>query len=85
MAAGKAIVASEGSAKGIRHNYNGLVVKNGDSSGFADEILQLIKQPELARTLGINAQKSAHETYSWDNIVSKLEGAYKKVLLHKTN
>jgi glycosyltransferase involved in cell wall biosynthesis len=85
MAAGKAIVASEGSAKGIKHKYNGLVVKNGDSSGFAKAILQLIKQPELARTVGINARKSVIDTYSWDSIVNKLEGVYKKVLLHKTN
>ena len=85
MAAGKAIVASEGSAKGIKDRYNGLVVKNGDSNGFAEGILQLIKQPELAQTLGINARKSVIDTYSWDSIVTKLEGVYKKVLLHWAN
>ncbi len=85
MAAGKAIVASEGSAKGIKHQHNGLVVKNEDSIGFAEGILQLIRQPELARRLGIHARKSAVDTYSWDSIVNKLEVVYKKVLLHKTN
>ena len=82
MAAGKAIVASEGSAKGINHLHNGLVVKNGDSKGFAEGILQLIKQPELAHTLGVNARKSAIGTYSWDRIVRELEGVYKQVLSH---
>ena len=85
MAAGKAIVISEGSAKGIKHNHSGLVVKNGDSNSFAEEILQLIKQPDLARRLGINARKSAMDTYSWDSIVNRLEDVYKKVLLHQTN
>ena len=82
MAAGKAIIASEGSAKGIQHLHNGLAVKNGDSKGFAEGILQLIKQPQLAHTLGVNAQKSAVDIYSWDRIVRELEGVYKKVLSH---
>ena len=85
MAAGKAIVASEGSAKGIKHNHSGLVVKNGDSSSFAEGILQLIKQPDLARRLGLNARKSAIDSYSWNNIMNKLESVYKKVLSHTTN
>jgi len=85
MAAGKAIVASEGSAKGIKHLHSGLVVKNGDSKGFAEGILQLIKQPELAYRLGVNAQKNAVETYSWDRIVHELEGIYKKVLSRRSN
>jgi glycosyltransferase involved in cell wall biosynthesis len=84
MAAGKAIVISEGSAKGIKHNHSGLVVKNGDSNSFAEGILKLIKQPDLARRLGINARKSAMDTYCWDSIVNKLEEVYKKVLLHQT-
>ena len=85
MAAGKAIVASEGSAKGIKHLHNGLVVKNGDSKGFAEGILQLIKQPELAHTLGVNAQKSAIDTYSWDRIAHELEEVYKKVLSRRSS
>ena len=85
MAAGKAIVTSEGSAKGIEHNHSGLVVKNGDSNGFAQGILQLIKQPDLARRLGINARKSAMDTYSWGSIVNRLEDVYKKVLLDQTD
>ena len=56
MAAGKAIVASEGSAKGIKHLHNGLVVKNGDSKGFAEGILQLIKQPELATNIRLQCK-----------------------------
>jgi glycosyltransferase involved in cell wall biosynthesis len=84
MAAGKAIVASEGSAKGIKHKHNGLVAKNGNSNSFAEGILQLIEQPDLARRLGINARKSAIDTYSWDSIVNRLESVYKKVLVQKT-
>ena len=85
MAAGKAIVASEGSAKGIKHLYNGLVVKNNDYKGFAEGILKLIQQPDLAHKLGLNARKSAIDTYNWDRTVIKLEGLYKKVLSLDTN
>ena len=80
MAAGKAIVASEGSAKGIKHMHNGLVVKNGDSKGFAEGILQLIKQPELAHTLGVNAKIDVYKNYNWNRIAWEIEKAYKKII-----
>jgi len=79
MAAGKAIVASEGSAKGIEHLHNGLVIKNGDSEGFAHAILQLIKDPELVKKLGRNARKTVLH-YRWKQITQEIEEVYEKVL-----
>ena len=80
MAAGKAIVTSEGSAKGIKHTHNGLVVKNGDSKGFAEGILQLIKQPDLAAKLGFKAKMEVHSRYNWDCIARKIEEVYEKTI-----
>ena len=79
MAAGKAIVASEGSAKGIQHLYNGLVIKDGNSNDFAEGILKLIKDPVLVKKLGSNAQKSSRY-YSWDRVTQEIEEVYAKVL-----
>jgi len=79
MAAGKVIVASEGSAKGIKHLYNGLVIKNDYSEGFAEGIVQLINDPELAKRLGNNERMTALN-YSWHLIAKKIEEVYEKVL-----
>ena len=79
MAAGKAIVASKGSAKGITHLHNGLVIKNGDCEGFAEGILQLIKDHALTKELGNSARMTALH-YSWDQIAKGIEEVYEKVL-----
>jgi glycosyltransferase involved in cell wall biosynthesis len=52
MAAGRAIVASAGSACGLRHMENGWVVQNGDTTGMAAAILRLLHDPVLAHRLG---------------------------------
>ena len=78
MAAGKAIVSFKGSVKGIRHLYNGLVIKNGDSEGFSEGILQLINDPKLAKKLGRNVRKTSLN-YSWDLIAQKIKKVYEKV------
>lgn len=79
IAAGKAILASEGSAKGITHLHNGLVIKNGDSEGFAEEILQLIKDHALTKELGNSAGMTALH-YSCDQIAKEIEEVYEKVV-----
>ena len=83
MAAGKAIVASEGSAKGITHLHNGLVVSNGDTQRFAQGILQLIGDPPLAQRLGDNAKRDAANVFNWDRRIQEIEGVYEK-LMHST-
>jgi 1,2-diacylglycerol 3-alpha-glucosyltransferase len=76
MAAGKPIVASEGSAQGIGHLENGWVVPNGDAEAFAQAILTLLKDRALADRLGRGAYQTATQVYTWERTVVEIEKAY---------
>ena len=84
MAAGKAIVASEGSACGVRHLDNGWVVENGDAHGMAEAILALLDDPGLSRRLGASARKTALREYNWDRAVVATEKVYEDVVGWRT-
>ncbi len=76
MAAGKAIVASAGSAKALTHQYNGLIVPDGDSAEFADAITRLLADDRLRRLLGSKARDTAMDQYSWERLLARVEGVY---------
>jgi glycosyltransferase involved in cell wall biosynthesis len=80
MAAGKAIIASEGSACGLRHLENGWVVKDGDAAGMATAILSLLDDPDLARSLGESARRTVRLNYTWERAAQAIESAYQSVL-----
>jgi glycosyltransferase involved in cell wall biosynthesis len=76
MAAGKAIVASAGSAKVLEHERTGLVVADGDVSGFADAVLRLAGDPQLGEALGRRARETVEREFSWEGAAEKLEPVY---------
>jgi len=78
MAAGKAIVASAGSALGLRHMENGWVVANGDTAGMAAAVAALLDDPALARRLGESARRTS-QSYTWDGAVEAIEEIYRQV------
>lgn len=80
MAAGKAIVTFEGSAKGLKNMYNAVTVKNDDWEGFGKGILMVVKNPELARGLGRNAKASINGAFDWSTLAKKIEKIYQKIL-----
>jgi glycosyltransferase involved in cell wall biosynthesis len=79
MAAGKAIVSFEGSAKNLEHGNTGLVIQNGNIKDFSNAILQLLADPELSRKLGTNAKIAASD-YTWEKTAQKTEEVYERVL-----
>jgi glycosyltransferase involved in cell wall biosynthesis len=79
MAAGKAIVASTGSAKIIEHERTGLVVPNDDVAAFAQAILRVAGDPEFARELGRNAREDVQKHYNWQMAAERLEKVYAAV------
>jgi glycosyltransferase involved in cell wall biosynthesis len=84
MAAGKAIVSSAGSAKVIEHERTGLIVPNGDAEAFAQALLRLADDPDLARELGDQARVDVERTYSWEQAADTLQGIYEQVTMrHK--
>jgi glycosyltransferase involved in cell wall biosynthesis len=76
MAAGKAIVASEGSARGLRHGENGWVVPNDDAQSMAAGILTLLDNPGLAQRLGEGARQTALTKYNWNRACAAIEEVY---------
>lgn len=79
MAAGKAIVASAGSAKVLEHERTGLVVADGDVTGFADAVLRLAGDPQLARELGRRAREKVEQEFSWERTAVKVESVYERL------
>lgn len=79
MAAGRPLVAAEGSAKGIIDGDTGLVFRNGDAHGLAAALRRLFADAALRRRLGDNARAAAHALYSWKQIVSQVEQVYTAV------
>jgi 1,2-diacylglycerol 3-alpha-glucosyltransferase len=79
MAAGKAIVASVGSACGLRHLENGWIVADGDAAGMAEVILKLLQDRDLARRLGASARRTAETKYTWAQAAVAIEKIYVEI------
>ena len=79
LALGKPVVVSAGSAKGIEHGVNGWVVPNGDVPGFAEGLIRLLEDRELAERLGQAARQTAQSLSDWSQPVSEIEEIYAAV------
>jgi glycosyltransferase involved in cell wall biosynthesis len=80
MAAEKAIVCFEGSAKLLSNGQNGLIVRNGDTKQLADAIIKVLKNRELMNELGMNAKRTIIGKYDWDTLCRMADDVYQKVL-----
>jgi glycosyltransferase involved in cell wall biosynthesis len=80
MAAGKAIVSFEGSAKDLKNMFNAIIVKGDDWQEFGKGILKVFKNTELARSLGRNAKASIKGTFDWTTLARKIEKIYQEIL-----
>jgi 1,2-diacylglycerol 3-alpha-glucosyltransferase len=76
MAAGKPIVASEGSAKCLQHLRNAIAVRDHDWQGLGLAIAALLQDRALAAQLGQNARDWVSAHLAWPNISRKIIGVY---------
>jgi len=79
MAAGKSIVAFEGSAKGLQHMTNAFVVSDHDWQGLADGVICLLRDRNLAAKLGDNARQWVRANHAWPKISEEIEGVYNEL------
>ena len=79
MAAGKGIVAFKGSAKGLRHMYNGFLVEDHDWQGLGEGILTLLKEPQLAKRLGENAKACIQGNFDWSTLANGISVIYRRM------
>lgn len=80
MAAGKAIVACEGSAKVLENGVNGIVVPNDNSTAFAQALVQLYDDQSLVGQLGAAAYKFVVNNLSWSRTAEICERVYSNLL-----
>ena len=83
MAANRPVVVFEGSAKGLKHMKNAIVVKDHDWEALGQGIITLLDDPVLAKTLARNARKWLGKNLSWPVLVEKIERVYYGVLEKK--
>jgi glycosyltransferase involved in cell wall biosynthesis len=79
MAAGKAIVASAGSAKGLVDGVTARVVPDGDEAGFAEAIVSLLGDPAARERLGGAARRAVEDPRAWEDVLDRIEGVYRAV------
>jgi len=79
MAAGKAVVASAGSAKVLEHGRTGLVVPNGDVGAFAAALVALARDPAGIARLGRAARAWVERHATWEATARAVEGLYARL------
>ena len=79
MAAGKAIVASAGSAKGLCDRVSGRVVPDGDEQAFATAIVELLEDVPQRERLGAAARRAVEDTRAWEAVLDRIEAIYRRV------
>jgi glycosyltransferase involved in cell wall biosynthesis len=74
LASGKAVVAAStsGVKEIIEHGVNGLLVDQKNADQIALEVIHLIENPDIKKTIEKNAQNSALK-YDWENICTDIE------------
>jgi glycosyltransferase involved in cell wall biosynthesis len=79
-AAGVPVVACQGSAFGVEHNRSGLVVPDHDARSFAGALLDLIRNPEKAASLGEQGRRLVAERYSLGRMLDQIEQVWASVV-----
>jgi 1,2-diacylglycerol 3-alpha-glucosyltransferase len=80
MSAGKPTVTFEGSAKGVGHLYNVLVVPDHDWQALGEGMVKLLKDPDLCAQLGQNAARTIKLSFHWDYLAEIIEQIYDCIL-----
>ena len=81
MTAGRAVVATDAGGLGhtVRESGCGLVVPVGDEPAFADALVRVLGDPELAESLAAGGREAAATTYSWDRCARDTMAVYEEV------
>jgi glycosyltransferase involved in cell wall biosynthesis len=73
MAVGIPIVSSKGTAVGLRHGENALLVENGDTMAMTTAIHTILSDVELATRLGGNAKRQVLANGGWQEAAREVE------------
>jgi len=76
LAAGRAVVAAVGSAKGMVDGHTGLVFRDGDSQELALILHRLAMDPALRTRLGEAARAAVRSAPDWAQVAAQVERVY---------
>lgn len=76
MAAARPTVSFAGSAPGVTHGLDGLLVESGDVEAFANGVVALLQDPARARAIGEAARAYVVEHASWPKAAEHCERIY---------
>jgi glycosyltransferase involved in cell wall biosynthesis len=76
MSAGKAIVTTSVGCEGIEGEDKVHYLIADQPMNFAFSVVSILKNPDLQKSLGINARKLAIKKYDWKNIINKINSVY---------
>jgi len=81
MAAGTPVVVSDcgGISEIVRHGEDGLKANTGNSHSLAQNILTLLKQPELGIRFRENAYRRVVNEFNWKNIARRTASLYREI------
>lgn len=87
MAAARAIIASSagGMAEMLDGGKTGILVSPQNSKELADQLIRILKDNELRKTLGMKARQRVIETYNSDKIGSLMETTYQEAIDRRHN
>ncbi len=85
MASGTPIVASNipGYRQVLEHGKEGFLAEPCNPEDLAEKIKTILKNPELAKRMGISGRIKAVNTYSWPKIAEQVEAYYFEIMERK--
>jgi polysaccharide biosynthesis protein PslH len=83
MAMGKAIVSTKLGAEGIDAVPGRDLLIEDEPAAFADAVMRLLAEPDLAARIGRSARRLAVERYAWSGAAEALEDFYRQILESK--
>jgi 1,2-diacylglycerol 3-alpha-glucosyltransferase len=79
MMAGKPIICFAGSAKGVTHLHDALIVPNHDWEEMGKAISLVLRDSALAKRLGANARETVVNNFDWRILAKKIELIYARL------
>ena len=73
---GKAVVSTSMGCEGLEAVDGENILIRDDPADFADAVLEVLGDPDLARSLGRNARRTAEEIYDWNAIGRDMLDSY---------
>ncbi|MDP1836822.1 MAG: N-acetyl-alpha-D-glucosaminyl L-malate synthase BshA [Chlamydiales bacterium] len=82
MAYGVPVIASQvgGLPEVVQDGKTGFLVPMGDVDAMAEKAMQILSQPELAKSMGEQGKTRAREAFTVDRILPQYEAFYERVL-----